>query len=65
MKTYVCNKVVQAKPLTRGDYNELRGWELPSNEDGSDEGFLVEYKDGYISWSPKKQFDEGYAEVTE
>lgn len=24
-------------------------------------GYLVEYEDGYISWSPKSVFDKGYA----
>ncbi len=59
--------------MNRLDYNIYRGWELPSNENGSDEGYLVEYLDGgesnhpehkgYISWSPKAQFDNGYSEV--
>ena len=70
MITYNCNKKVHAVPMTRLDYNILRGWELPANENGSDKGYLVEYIDGgkpnhfdyegYISWSPKEQFDNGY-----
>lgn len=45
---------------------------LPTNEDGGDEGYLVEYLDGgkpnddrhagYISWSPKAQFEAAYCE---
>lgn len=27
--------------------------------------FLVRYADGYISWSPKHAFREGYSEVNE
>jgi len=56
--------------MTRGEYNTYRNWELPANEDGADEGYLVEYLDGgkandsrhlgYISWSPKEQFDKAY-----
>lgn len=52
------------------DYSVYRGWELPSDENCGDEGYLVEYLDGgepnhpdhkgYISWSPKGQFDNGY-----
>jgi hypothetical protein len=70
MKQYVCHKVVNAKPMTRQEYNEFRGWTLPSNEEGADEGYLVEYTDGgqpntldyagYVSWSPKAVFERGY-----
>jgi hypothetical protein len=27
--------------------------------------FLIRYEDGYLSWSPKKAFREGYSEVIE
>ena len=73
MKQYECHKKVNAKPLNRGDYNVLRGWAMPENEDGADEGYLVEYLDGgesnhpdydnYISWSPKDVFEAGYTEI--
>jgi len=73
MKTYVCHKTVRAKPMTRGEYNLLRLWTLPANEDHKDEGYLVEYLDSgepnhkdfqhYISWSPKAVFEKGYVEV--
>ncbi len=35
-----------------------RGWPVF----GAD--YLVRYEDGYISWSPKKAFEDGYDEVT-
>lgn len=69
-KTYVGTKVVHAMPMTRGDYNNLRGWKLPENENVMDEGYIVEYADGgapnvpafdgYISWSPKDVFERAY-----
>ena len=72
MKRYIGTKVVTARPMNRADYNNYRGWTLPTNEDGTDEGFLVEYTDGgkpndprhegYISWSPKEQFEGAYRE---
>ena len=46
MKTYESHKVVKAQPMTRLEYNELRGWAVPGDEDGSDAGYLVEYTDG-------------------
>lgn len=72
-KAYKSHKRVFARPMTRGDYNALRGWDVPADENPLDEGYLVEYIDGgtanhpdfphYISWSPKDVFDRGYKEV--
>lgn len=70
METYIGVKVIKAKPMTRQEYNDYRGWILPQDESGSDEGMLVEYVDGgkanhpghegYISWSPLDVFDRAY-----
>lgn len=58
--------------MTRQEYNDLRGWDLPSDEDGSDEGYLtvdingasnVEGYDGYVSWTPKAMFDDQFYAV--
>ena len=67
---YVGTKEIRATPMSRRDYNDLRGWTLPEDEDGDDEGYLVEYTDGgkanvegfrgYISWSPKDVFERAY-----
>lgn len=62
MKTYIRTKIIEAKPMTRGDYNIFRGWQIPENENQEDEGYLVKYPDGYISWSPKEVFEEAYRE---
>lgn len=71
MEQYVGTKVINAMPMTRGDYNIIRGWQLPADEDGRDMGYLVEYTDaqrpnapgfdGYISWSPADVFEGAYA----
>jgi len=65
---YIGVKMVEAVPMTRLEYNQYRGWDLPADENGSDDGFMVEYlnggesndsrHDGYISWSPKKIFEQ-------
>ena len=70
LKEFIGTKIINAKPMSRLDYNIFRGWELPANENGSDEGYLVEYIDGgepntkeyqgYVSWSPKVQFENAY-----
>lgn len=58
MEEYIATKLYYAKPMTRQEYNDFKGWLLPSDEDGSDAGYIVQYADGYISWSPVKQFEE-------
>ena len=54
---YIRMHQVEAEPMTRGDYNKKRGWELPANENPADDGYLVTYPDGYVSWCPKAQFE--------
>jgi hypothetical protein len=73
MMTFVGTKMVKAVSMSRGDYNVLRGWVLPSDECGEDAGYLVEYVDGgkpnlagydgYVSWSPAEQFETAYRPV--
>lgn len=72
-KHYIGTKRVTGTPMNRADYNVYRGWQLPADENGADEGYLVEYVDGgkandsrhagYISWSPKDVFERAYKEV--
>lgn len=73
MKKYICTKEINALPMTRKEYNNFRGWKLPDDEDGSDEGYLIEYVDGgkantsqyagYVSWSPKNVFERAYKSI--
>ena len=70
MNQYIGTKLINAFPMTRKAYNDFRGWSLPENKNGGDEGYLVEYLDGgkpntemyagYVSWSPKEQFEKAY-----
>ena len=65
MKTYIGTKIIQAEPMTRGEYNLYRGWQIPEDEDPKDEGYRVVYPDGYVSWSPKEVFENDYRETGE
>ena len=70
MSSYIGTKLVNAKPMTRQEYNDFRGWKLPEDERGDDKGYLVEYVDGgkantaeyagYVSWSPVDVFERSY-----
>ncbi len=74
MKTYIGTKIIQAMPMTRLAYNEMRGWTVPADENPNDAGYLVEYQDGgkpnvrgfagYVSWSPAEQFEKAYRPTT-
>ncbi len=35
-KKYIRCHIVKATPMTRGDYNKHRGWEIPANENPAD-----------------------------
>ena len=73
MKQYIGTKTLNAKPMTRAEWCEFRGWALPTDEKGEDAGYLVEYTDGgkpnhpdfagYISWSPSYVFEKAYIAI--
>jgi hypothetical protein len=72
--TYLGVKLIRGTAMSRQEYNDLRGWRLPDNENGEDAGYLVEYLDGgapnlagfdgYVSWSPADVFDRAYRPTT-
>ncbi len=74
MTQHIGVKLINAFPMTRQAYNDFRGWQLPADENGADEGYLVEYLDGgkpntdrfdgYVSWSPKEVFEKAYRPVS-
>lgn len=69
--TYIGTEVIHAVAMTRGEYNTLRGWTLPADENGEDNGYLVQKVDargvnvngfdGYVSWSPRPVFERTYS----
>lgn len=63
MQKYIGTKLIEAEPMTRGAYNEYRGWKIPADEDPSDEGYFLRYSDDYVSWSPKEVFERVYLAV--
>lgn len=67
MQQYISTKKVNATPMTRKEYTDLRGWVVPDNENPNDLGYLVEDLNaderndenflGYITWLPKRVFE--------
>ena len=63
MEKFIGIKKIEAEPMTRGDYNNSRGWIIPIGENPRDEGYKVKYADNYVSWSPKQVFEEAYSKI--
>lgn len=70
MLRYIGTQVLNAQPMALGEYNQLRGWEIPANENPEESGYLVEYLDGgkanasqfegRVSWSTADVFERAY-----
>ncbi|MCG2572255.1 DUF2829 domain-containing protein [Acinetobacter sp. ME22] len=70
MVAYIGTKSILATPMSRGEYCEYRGWNIPEGEDPNEPVYLVEYTDGgkpnderhagYITMSPQEVFDNAY-----
>lgn len=58
MKKYIGTKVIKAEPMTVTEAQVLGVEIKPATVE--ENGYLVEYKYGYKSWSPKSVFDETY-----
>ena len=60
MKQYTCTKSVKAVPCDLFDAQEIIGRKIYGDDSENMMGYLIQYEDGYMSWSPKKAFEEGY-----
>ena len=61
--TALTGVTVQAQLMTRGAYNEFRGWEVPADENANDVGYLVQQSIGdtaHVSWYPSEIFEALY-----
>lgn len=75
MEEGITVKKVRRLPMNRLEYNKLRGWSVPEDENPEDEGYLIEYIDGgkantdkyegYVSWSPKDVSDRAFSTIPE
>lgn len=64
MKKYIGTKQVSAEPMNLGEFIRQTGRNPYANSaymhDDNEEGYIVEYEDGYRSWSPKEVFESAY-----
>ena len=63
-KVYIGTKIVKGTPMNRLSFLELKGTPYSLQSDHDEPGYMVEYEDGYKSWSPKDIFERSYREVT-
>jgi len=66
MKNFIGTKLIKAKPMKQGDFykTERPDCFVPQSIGWSEEdGYMVKYEDGYVSWSPKKAFEKAYMEL--
>ena len=59
MEKYIGKKSIMASPMSKSDAERVLNRKL-SESKGGEEGYLVEYEDGYRSWSPKETFEAAY-----
>lgn len=60
MQKYIGVERVEARHMTRGDYNAYRGWKIPADENPDDDGYLVKRGDVHENWIPKEIFEKTY-----
>lgn len=59
MKKYIGTKTIMAMTMAKSEAEKVLNRSLADAKGGED-GYLVEYPDGYKSWSPKETFKEAY-----
>lgn len=57
MPKFITVKLVDAEFISRGEYNERRGWEIPKDENPEDQGYLKDDGNGHIQWDPAEVFE--------
>jgi hypothetical protein len=63
-KLYVGTKIILGMPMDVVTFLEKFRGGCPVGQE-SKSGYLVEYPDGYVSWSPRETFENAYREVTD
>lgn len=59
MKFYIGTKTIKAMPMVKSEAEKVLNKNL-SDIEGGEEGYLIEYEDGYQSQSPKEIFEATY-----
>lgn len=63
MQQYIGTRIVKAKPITKAEYANGR-LTMQEDEFTGEEGYMVEYPNGRISWVYKDLFEETYRKTS-
>ena len=61
VEKYIGFKMIEAEPMTAEEAGRVLG--RPIDTSNGDTGYLVQYIDGYKSWSPASAFEPAYMQV--
>ena len=62
-RMFIGCKIIRAYSLSKRSFESMKGNEWDGSED--QQGYCVEYPDGYVSWSPRRTFEEAYRMISE
>ena len=62
-KVYIGTKIIAAEPMNENRWLDSQGKLTVGKEDRP--GYRVRYRDGYVSWSPKEEFELAYREISD
>lgn len=62
-KTYIITETLEGTPMTLGNYNKIKGWQIPADEDPDAEGYFVTYPNSTTSWRAKDVFEKSCASL--
>ncbi len=70
MEKYIGTKIILAESMEAHVFVLREKRDIKSgadvNTDGhSQNGYMVKYEDGYVSWSPKETFERAYRRITD
>lgn len=57
MDPFIQVRKLQAKTMTRKEYNDMRGWPALPNENPEDPGYYTADTKGHFSWFPKDIYE--------
>jgi hypothetical protein len=65
MEKFIGTRIVEAKEMTRLQYNNFRGWLLPEDENGDDDGYMIrDLSSSNVSWLDSEEFSKVYKSQT-
>lgn len=65
VETYIGVKIIKAKEMSQKTFLKQIKEEEVSKDQEDMLGYVVEYEDGYISWSPKDCFEKSYRKLSD